>query len=122
MSEAAKMEREDDELKSLSREVIELLRKQQDGGEKKRKREKKAEAKEVAAKDGSKMAGHKRDKQGNTYLELTNTRRVTLSKFKGKARVDIREFYAGDKGELMPGKKGISLSLEEFQKFKQLMP
>ena len=45
-----------------------------------------------------------------------------MSKFKGKARVDIREFYKVDSGELMPGKKGLSLSMEEYEKFKSLIP
>ena len=43
-------------------------------------------------------------------------------KFRGKARVDIREFYQADGGTLMPGKKGISLSLEDYQKLKDLIP
>ena len=64
------------------------------------------------------------DKQGNQYFEMTRTRRISLSKFRGKARVDIREYYqaAGDENELLPGKRGISLSLEDFNKLKELIP
>ena len=43
-------------------------------------------------------------------------------KFKGKARVDIREFYEGADSGLLPGKKGISLSLDEYKVLKSLMP
>ena len=63
-----------------------------------------------------------RDKDGNAYFEITEKRRVSLSNFRGKPRVDLREFYNGNDGTLLPGKKGISLSLEEYNKFKSLMP
>ena len=91
---------DDDEFKQLSREVIDLLQKRGEGKvDKQKKREQKAEMKasqRVAATcDVEKPTDAKQltDKQGNTYLELTGTRRITLSKFRGKARVDIREFY-----------------------------
>ena len=45
-----------------------------------------------------------------------------MSKFKGKVRVVIRKFYKVDSRELMPGKKGLSLSMEKYQKFKSLIP
>ncbi len=40
---------------------------------------------------------------------------MTVSTFKNKVRVDIREYYFNDSGEKKPGKKGISLSLDEFK-------
>ena len=44
-------------------------------------------------------------------------------KFRGKARVDIREFYqAANSGEFLPGRKGLSMSLEDYLKFKSLIP
>ena len=48
---------------------------------------------------------------------LDDKKRITVHKFKGKIKVDIREFYE-DKGEMKPGKKGISLSLENWEKLK----
>ena len=45
-----------------------------------------------------------------------NERRCTVSKFKGKVRVDIREYYQDESGEMRPGKRGLSLSAEEWQK------
>lgn len=44
-----------------------------------------------------------------------------MSQFRNQVRVDIREFYLNDEGEKKPGKKGISLSLQEWQKLKDLV-
>lgn len=43
---------------------------------------------------------------------------VNLSEFKGKWYVNIREYYNAD-GELRPGKKGIMLTMEQWQKLKE---
>ncbi|CAE6441039.1 unnamed protein product [Rhizoctonia solani] len=53
--------------------------------------------------------------EGDTYFEISGKRRVTVRAFNGLKLVDIREMYT-DKasGELRPGKKGISLSEEQF--------
>ena len=48
---------------------------------------------------------------------LDNKKRITVHKFKGQIKVDIREFY-DDNGEMKPGKKGISLSLDNWIKLK----
>lgn len=53
-------------------------------------------------------------------MQLSNNRFVTVSEFRNKMRVDIREFYLNDEGEKKPGKKGISLSHEEWKKLKEL--
>lgn len=49
-------------------------------------------------------------------FELSKNRFATVSEFKGKVRVDIREYYMTDDGERRPGKKGISLSMDEWKK------
>lgn len=51
---------------------------------------------------------------------LGKNRFVKLREFKGKYYVDIREFYNAD-GDLKPGKKGISLSLEQWHKLTDLV-
>lgn len=55
-------------------------------------------------------------------FDLGKNRFVTVREFKGKALVDIREYYE-DKGsgELKPGKKGISLSSEQYRQMKSLL-
>ena len=50
---------------------------------------------------------------------LSHKRFLTVSTFKGKVRVDIREFYLDKQGDQRPGKKGISLSLEEWEAVKR---
>lgn len=51
-----------------------------------------------------------------TPLQLNpkGTRRVTLSTFRNKTFVNIREFYENDEGKMMPGKKGIALTAEQY--------
>ena len=50
-----------------------------------------------------------------------NKRQVTISQFHGKTRIDIREFYLKD-DEWLPGKKGISLDVEQWKKLREIMP
>ncbi|XP_050294881.1 RNA polymerase II transcriptional coactivator [Anthonomus grandis grandis] len=49
--------------------------------------------------------------------DLGKNRFVKLSEFKGKVYINIREFYNAD-GDLRPGKKGIMLTTEQWQRFK----
>lgn len=46
---------------------------------------------------------------------LDKNRLVRVRSFKGKAYIDIREYYQKD-GAMLPGKKGISLSPEQWRK------
>ncbi|KAH7821070.1 putative Transcriptional Coactivator p15 (PC4) [Monocercomonoides exilis] len=46
--------------------------------------------------------------------ELGNQKRISISEFKGKYYVDIREFYTDPAGDLKPGRKGISLKPEQW--------
>ena len=53
---------------------------------------------------------------GEKKWELERDRFITVSEFKGKKNIQIREYYK-DKAtsELKPGKKGISLKPNEFK-------
>ena len=44
------------------------------------------------------------DSDGNQYWEISKARRVTISDFKGKKLVNIREYYQKD-SDWLPGKK-----------------
>lgn len=72
----------------------------------------------------SKNGGGNRVKNadGEEMIEIGNMRYATVRNFRGKSLIDIREYYL-DKatGEMRPGKKGISLSKEQYQNFKAVM-
>jgi len=55
--------------------------------------------------------------EGDKYLDLGKKKRATVRTFKGNTLLDIREFYGPD-GDEKPGKKGISLSIEQWQALK----
>ena len=48
---------------------------------------------------------------------------VKVTEFKGETRIDIREYYVDSNTmETKPGKRGISLNCEQYQKLKTLIP
>ncbi|KAG0125488.1 putative RNA polymerase II transcriptional coactivator [Tuber indicum] len=61
------------------------------------------------------------DNEGNPYWEARRLRRVAVSKFGGKHLINIREYFEKD-GKVLPGKKGISLSMEQFDTFLSVLP
>ncbi|KAF3902538.1 hypothetical protein ABW21_db0205369 [Orbilia brochopaga] len=70
------------------------------------------------APDGAKHT----DDEGNAYWELGGkARRVTVSEFKGSVLVSVREYYEKD-GKFFPGKKGISMSLDQFNQLVKVLP
>ena len=50
--------------------------------------------------------------EGDKYIDLGKKKRATVRCFKDIPLLDIREFYGAGSGE-KPGKKGISLNLEQ---------
>ncbi|BGP16527.1 hypothetical protein JCM10213_001135 [Rhodosporidiobolus nylandii] len=56
--------------------------------------------------------------QGEQYVEIDKKRKITVREFKGKTLIDIREFYQAD-GEEKPGKKGISLTPQQWDRLKK---
>ncbi|XP_007048467.2 PREDICTED: RNA polymerase II transcriptional coactivator KIWI [Theobroma cacao] len=58
-------------------------------------------------------AANSDDTDGIVVCEISKNRRVTVRNWQGKIWVDIREFYVKD-GKQMPGKKGIALSLDQW--------
>ncbi|XP_021274406.1 RNA polymerase II transcriptional coactivator KIWI-like isoform X1 [Herrania umbratica] len=58
-------------------------------------------------------AANSDDPDGIVVCEISKNRRVSVRNWQGKIWVDIREFYVKD-GKQMPGKKGIALSLDQW--------
>jgi len=57
-----------------------------------------------------------------TSWEIGKKRKVSINNFKGKVLIDIREYYEDSEGNEKPGKKGISLSVDQWKKLKEIMP
>ncbi|KAK0454801.1 transcriptional Coactivator p15-domain-containing protein [Armillaria borealis] len=82
--------------------------------------EAKSKAKKKAPNDSqsdAEVVVHKTS-DGNKYIDLGKKKRATVRSFKGMPLLDIREFY-GQEGDEKPGKKGISLSLEQWNTLKK---
>ena len=52
--------------------------------------------------------------------ELGKSRKVSINEFKGRMLIDIREYYTDQAGDLKPGRKGISLTREQWEKLTSL--
>ncbi|KAJ8629527.1 hypothetical protein MRB53_022850 [Persea americana] len=65
-------------------------------------------------KNPKRSADDDEDTDSITICDISKNRRVSVRTWQGKAVVDIREFYMKD-GKQMPGKKGISLSMDQWK-------
>ncbi|KAI5926968.1 transcriptional Coactivator p15-domain-containing protein [Camillea tinctor] len=70
----------------------------------------------------SASANSGKDDDGNSFWSLGGTRRITISGFKGKTYVNIREYYTDASGDLKPGKKGIMLTPEQYNALLENIP
>ncbi|CAG2107235.1 unnamed protein product, partial [Medioppia subpectinata] len=59
--------------------------------------------------------------EGKSF-QLSRNRFVSVSEFKNQMRVDVREYYTDDNGDQKPGRKGISLSMDEWNKLINFLP
>ena len=63
-------------------------------------------------------------KSGNIntpIVSISKKQKVTISSYKGNTYVDLREFYEKE-GETLPGKKGIALTLPQWELVKSNLP
>ncbi|KAJ5102879.1 RNA polymerase II transcriptional coactivator KELP [Penicillium argentinense] len=63
----------------------------------------------------------KTDSNGDRYWEISKMRRVTISTFHEKTMINVREYYEKN-GEQLPGKKGISMPIDQFAALVELLP
>lgn len=56
-------------------------------------------------------------------IQKTGTDRiiVTVKEFKGKTYIDVRTFFENDEGEMVPTKKGVSLTPENLDELIRLL-
>ncbi|XP_050441754.1 RNA polymerase II transcriptional coactivator [Adelges cooleyi] len=69
-----------------------------------------------ADKAPAKKSAPKKDEEPSWSLDKNRT--VKVREFRGRYMVDIREYYEKN-GELLPGKKGISLSINQWNKLRE---
>ena len=69
--------------------------------------------KEYPRKENELICPISRDKDNLPAFDLGCRKRISISKFQGKIRIDIREYYETNTG-MLPTKKGVSLSLEDY--------
>ncbi|KAL1901985.1 hypothetical protein Sste5346_001691 [Sporothrix stenoceras] len=61
------------------------------------------------------------DQEGNVYWELSKMRRIGIAHFRSTTLINVREYYESG-GQMRPGKKGISLSLDQYKALVRAIP
>ncbi|XP_075496369.1 LOW QUALITY PROTEIN: RNA polymerase II transcriptional coactivator KELP-like [Primulina tabacum] len=124
-SEKLEMDLSEPSRKKFVRQVVEsYLREQQAKAEQLEKQEEEdEEEEEEEEEDNSKKRGDREydDEGGLIMCRLSKSRRVTISEFRGRTLVSIREYY-NKGGKDLPSAKGISLTAEQWTSFKKNVP
>ena len=71
------------------------------------------------SKKGSEASSSKEENWEKKFV-LQNDRYLTVSRFKSAYRIHIRDFYKDRSGVMKPTKRGICLTLQEWQKLQLL--
>jgi len=83
---------------------------------------KQKEPEEEKSEGEDKQVSEEEAKPAATEWPLSQNRKISISDFKGKKLVSIREFYIDKAGDEKPGKKGISLTEEQWGILKKAVP
>ncbi|KAL3635765.1 hypothetical protein CASFOL_020312 [Castilleja foliolosa] len=121
-SEKLEMDLNEPTRKKFVREIVESYIMEQQSKASEEQEQEDEEEEEEEEDNNEKKDGKEYDDQGGLIIcRLTKTRRVTISEFKGKKLVSMREYYNKD-GKELPSAKGISLNAEQWAKFKKNIP
>ncbi|KAL8536391.1 hypothetical protein ACS0TY_011852 [Phlomoides rotata] len=122
-SEKLGMDLSDPTRKKFVRQVVEsYLTEQQAKAEQEVEVEEEEEEEEEEEGSSKKRGGKEYDDEGGLIVcRLSNKRRVTLSEFRGKTLVSMREYY-NKNGKELPTAKGISLTAEQWATFRKNIP
>ncbi|CAH9117046.1 unnamed protein product [Cuscuta europaea] len=109
--------------KKLVRSVVEsYLAEQHEKDKKEEDAEEEEESDQKKVGSGDDGSGKEYDEDGDLIIcRLNKKRRVTITDFRGKTLVSIREYYWKD-GRECPSSKGISLTAEQWVSFKKSLP
>jgi len=70
-------------------------------------------------KENNKEQTKKEDNPDELFVSLdSDYQRVTVRRWNNKLLVDIRKFYKDKSGEIKPGNKGLSLTMEQWESLK----
>eukprot|EP00555_Chaetoceros_dichaeta_P003974 CAMPEP_0198251790 /NCGR_PEP_ID=MMETSP1447-20131203/2513_1 /TAXON_ID=420782 /ORGANISM="Chaetoceros dichaeta, Strain CCMP1751" /LENGTH=132 /DNA_ID=CAMNT_0043936891 /DNA_START=56 /DNA_END=454 /DNA_ORIENTATION=+ len=68
----------------------------------------------------SRIGERQESDDGDQFFNLSPTKRLSVREWNGNILVDVREFYEKD-GKMCPGKKGISLTLNQYKTIRDLI-
>lgn len=57
--------------------------------------------------------------KSDKIFDLTGKKKVSVMKFNGLIYVDLREYYENKEGVMKPTKKGMSLTIQNWEDFKK---
>nr|XP_034352253.1 activated RNA polymerase II transcriptional coactivator p15-like [Arvicanthis niloticus] len=60
------------------------------------------------------LASSKQSSRDDNMFQIGKMRYVSVQDFKGKILIDIREYWMDSEGEMKPGRKGISINMEQW--------
>ncbi|KAJ3775035.1 transcriptional Coactivator p15-domain-containing protein [Lentinula raphanica] len=90
---------------------------EQEDEEQEEQPKKKGKSKPVSS-SSSKTPSVQKNSEGDKFISLGKNRRATVRSFKGSTFVDIREFYGDSEESMKPGKKGITLTPDQWEVLK----